>query len=266
MEKIPLTVTVLTKNNAKTLEKALQGVVLCDEIIICDGGSTDGTLEIAKRFGAKILEQDSAFLDETGKIFDYSGVRNQTLAAAKHNWIFWLDSDEYCEMELIEAMRDIIIDRGEKGSGAFWVNRKYVIHDTVIECAATYPNRQMRFFAKNSIVGMVKRIHERVKLREGVKAEFLNGFMHIPFDPNIDAIRKKWDYQIAVAAAQVSPMSLTKFIEAVAHSAKVSLLWFARLLYNSLFCSGPKMPFKFEMERHYFHIRLLRALWKVVKL
>lgn len=266
MEKIPLTVTVLTKNNAKTLEKALQGVASCDEIIICDGGSTDGTLDIARRFGAKIINQDPSFLDESGKIFDYSGVRNQALVAAKHNWIFWLDSDEYCEESLMETMRKTINERGENGGGAFWVNRKYVIHGTVIECAATYPNRQMRFFAKNSIEGMVKRIHERVKLREGVQAEFLSGFMHIPFDPDVKAIRKKWDYQIAVAAAQVAPMSLGKFVEAVAHSAKVSLLWFARLTYNTLFCNGAKMPFKFEMERHYFHIRLLRALSRVVKL
>jgi hypothetical protein len=123
----------------------------------------------------------------------------------------------------------------------------------------------MRFFAKKSVQGMVKRIHERVKVREGVTPEYLPGFMHIPFEPDIAAIRSKWDYQIAVAAAQVAPMSPFKFLEAVGHAGKVSGLWFFRLIRNALFCRGTKMPFKFEMERHYFHVRLLRALWREVR-
>src|SRR6185436_2342658 len=155
--------------------------------------------------------------------------------------------------------------RGEDGEGAFWVNRKYVIHGKVIDCAATYPNRQMRFFAKRSTAGFVKRIHERIKLKEGVKAEYLPGFMHIPFEPDVHAIRSKWDYQIAVAASQVAPLSFWQFLAASADCAKISALWFFRLIRNAIFCSGNKMPFRFEMERHYFHLRLLRAFWKVTK-
>jgi hypothetical protein len=88
--------------------------------------------------------------------------------------------------------------------------------------------------------------------------------MYLPFDHDLEGIRKKWGYQIAVAATQAKPMSPWKFLQAVFHCAKVSTLWFARLFYNALFCSGTKMPLKYEMERHYFHLRLIRALWGVV--
>jgi glycosyltransferase involved in cell wall biosynthesis len=265
MGKIPATVTVLTRNSGQTLGHALESVKDFDDIVICDGGSTDDTLAIAHKYEARIITQDKQFLDAKGKIYDYGGVRNQTLSVAKHNWIFWLDSDERCGKDLAEAIRKIIETRGEDGGGAFWVNRKYVLSGTVIDCAATYPNRQMRFFSKRSSIEFVKKVHERIKLKPGVTPEYLEGFMYLPTDDDLLAIRRKWDYQIAVAAAQSTPLTLGEFVISAFHTVKVSILWFARLLRNSLFCSGTKMPLKYEMERHYFHLKLLRALWREVK-
>ncbi len=264
-DKIPATLTVLTKNNAKTLEKTLQSAKDFDDIVICDGGSTDGTLDIAKRYDARIVQQDPKFL-ENGKIFDFAGIRNQTYVAANYNWIFWLDSDEQAGEDLIAAIREVIEKRGENGEGAFWVNRKYVLSGRVIDCASTYPNRQMRFFSKNSTEHFVKRIHERIKLKPDVEVEILGGYMYLPTDDDIPSIRRKWDYQIAVAAEQAKPLSLLQFISACFDCGKVSLLWTLRYVRNFFFCRGTKMPFKFEMERHYFHVRLLRALWKVTLL
>ncbi|MEK7509176.1 MAG: glycosyltransferase [Patescibacteria group bacterium] len=264
--KIPATLAILTRNSGTTLERALKSAQDFDDIVVCDGGSTDDTLEIARAFGARIIAQDKQFLDAEGRIFDYAGVRNQTLHAAKHNWFFFLDSDEWCGPGLLDAVRGVIRERSERGHGAFWVDRTYVMRGEVINCAATYPNRQMRFFSRLAVEEFIKKIHERIKIKPEVAPEFLDGVMYIPFEPDIEAIRKKWDYQIAVAAAQVTPLSLWDFLDAVVHSAKVSLLWFARLFYQRLFCRGKRMPLKFEMERHYFHIRLLRAFWSEVRL
>jgi glycosyltransferase involved in cell wall biosynthesis len=261
MEKIPATVAVLTKNSGKTLARALESAKDFDDIIICDGGSTDETLDIARQYGARVISQNPEFLKD-GKIFDYAAVRNQTLDAAKHDWFFFLDSDEYCGEDLIAAIREVVASRHE---GAFWVNRKYVINGTVIDCAATYPNRQMRFFSRNSANRFIKQIHERIQLKDGVRAEILPGTMYIPFDPDIAAIRRKWDYQIAVAAEQARPLSLSGFLWGAIQTTKVSLLWLYRLARNAIFCRGTKMPLKFELERHYFHLRLLRALWKEVR-
>src|SRR5262249_16416044 len=150
--------------------------------------------------------------------------------------------------------------------GAFWVNRKYVLSGTVIDCASTYPNRQMRFFAKNSSVGFVKRIHERIKLKDGVKPEILGGFMYLPTEDDLPSIRRKWDYQIAVAVEQAGDLTLWQWLHACMDNAKISTLWFLRMVRNYFFCRGAKMPFKFEMERHRFHYKLSRAMWKRVKL
>jgi len=262
---MPVTLAILTRNSGTTLERALESARDFDDIIVCDGGSTDDTLEIARKFGARIIAQDMHYLDADGRIFDYASVRNQTLQAAKHDWFFFLDSDEWCGPHLVDAMRNIVRERSERGQGAFWINRKYVMTGEVIDCAATYPNRQMRFFSRHSVEQFIKKVHERIKVRDGITPEILDGVLFIPFDPDVAAIRRKWDYQIAVAAAQISPLSVWNFLDAALHCAKVSALWFARLFYQRIFCRGTRMPFKFEMERHYFHLRLLRAFWREVR-
>ena len=57
--KLPISVHVLTFNSAETLERALLTVQNCREILIIDGGSTDGTIEVAENYGAKIIPQGS---------------------------------------------------------------------------------------------------------------------------------------------------------------------------------------------------------------
>jgi glycosyltransferase involved in cell wall biosynthesis len=52
--KLPISVFIITKNEEEHIEKTLKSVSLFDEVILVDSGSTDSTLDIAKRYGAKI--------------------------------------------------------------------------------------------------------------------------------------------------------------------------------------------------------------------
>src|SRR5258706_210174 len=97
---IPVSVGILTFNSARTLERALRSVSECEDIIVCDGGSKDETRAIAEKYGARIVEQNRAFKRADGRLADYSGARNQCLAAAKRRWFFYIDSDEEASPEL----------------------------------------------------------------------------------------------------------------------------------------------------------------------
>ncbi|MBI2603994.1 MAG: glycosyltransferase, partial [Candidatus Harrisonbacteria bacterium] len=55
--KIPCSVGVLTLNSAKTLARCLESFKDFAEIIVCDGNSTDDTVAIAKKYGAKVVKQ-----------------------------------------------------------------------------------------------------------------------------------------------------------------------------------------------------------------
>src|SRR5277367_1684040 len=80
----PISLCMIVRNEERFLAAALtsvQGVV--DEICIVDSGSTDGTVEIAKSFGAKI-----SFISWRD---DFAGARNAALAMATGAWVFVLD-------------------------------------------------------------------------------------------------------------------------------------------------------------------------------
>lgn len=82
-----ISLCMIMKNEARFLTRCLNSVRgLVDELIICDTGSTDNSISIARNFGCKVLSdhwQD-----------DFSRPRNLSIAAAQCNWILIMDPDE----------------------------------------------------------------------------------------------------------------------------------------------------------------------------
>src|SRR4051794_25174547 len=93
---LPLTVGILTLNEAERLPRALASVSFAAEIIVVDAGSTDRTLEIAAAHGATVIAN--------GVTRDFAQARNRVLAVAQHDWILFVDADEVVSPELQNAM------------------------------------------------------------------------------------------------------------------------------------------------------------------
>jgi glycosyltransferase involved in cell wall biosynthesis len=81
----PLSVVVITYNNADTLERCLAAVDWADEIVVLDSGSSDDTVAIARRHGARI---------SVHPFDDYGPQKQRAIDAATHDWILNLDADE----------------------------------------------------------------------------------------------------------------------------------------------------------------------------
>ncbi|HVT33393.1 MAG TPA: glycosyltransferase family 2 protein [Rhodanobacteraceae bacterium] len=81
----PLSVVVITFNNADTLDRCLAAADWADEIVVLDSGSTDATVEIAKRHGARIA---------THAFDDYGPQKQRAIDMASHDWVLNLDADE----------------------------------------------------------------------------------------------------------------------------------------------------------------------------
>lgn len=96
-----LSLCMITKNEAAFIEDCLQSVRdIVDEIIIIDTGSTDNTLEIARRFTEKIYHFKW--------INDFAAARNESLKHATGDWILVLDADEVLPPESKEKIRTAI--------------------------------------------------------------------------------------------------------------------------------------------------------------
>lgn len=83
-----ISVVMIVKNESECLSKCLESVKSFDEIIICDTGSEDNTVEIAKKYTDKVFE-DFTWCD------DFAAARNHALAKATGDWVLSIDADEY---------------------------------------------------------------------------------------------------------------------------------------------------------------------------
>lgn len=77
---------VTTLDNGATLERCLRSLRFCDEIVVLDSGSTDATLEIARRHGARVAAQAFA---------GYGPQKQAAIDLALGDWILLLDADEH---------------------------------------------------------------------------------------------------------------------------------------------------------------------------
>lgn len=95
-----ISMCMIVRNEEKFLPKCLESVKgLADEIIIVDTGSTDRTVEIAKKAGAKVLNY--GWDDDTAR------ARNTGLREAKGDWVLILDADEAIGKESFEPIRKL---------------------------------------------------------------------------------------------------------------------------------------------------------------
>ncbi|MGA7992550.1 MAG: glycosyltransferase family 2 protein [Thermoanaerobaculia bacterium] len=101
----PVSVVILVKNEKDRLGPALQSVAFADEVVVADTGSTDGTQDLARDAGARVLS-----IGWEG----FVASRNRALAEAQHDWVLVLDADE----RVPEALRAEILAALEKDDAA----------------------------------------------------------------------------------------------------------------------------------------------------
>jgi len=82
---LPLSAVIITHNAARQLAGCLESVAFCNEVLIVDSGSTDGTTALAKAHGARIIEQ--AWLG-------YGPQKHFAVQQAANDWVLCLDADE----------------------------------------------------------------------------------------------------------------------------------------------------------------------------
>jgi hypothetical protein len=93
-----LSVCLLTRNQCAYVSAALESVAgLADEIVVADASSTDGTVELAQRAGARVLSL--AWED------DFAAGRNFVLSQARGDWVLWFNADEELPRSSHDAVR-----------------------------------------------------------------------------------------------------------------------------------------------------------------
>ncbi|TSA44771.1 glycosyltransferase family 2 protein [bacterium] len=164
-----LTLIVLTKNEAIHLKRCLGSVGdLASQIIVVDCGSTDETIDIAKKFNADILTHP--FVNQAEQ-FNWA-LDNTNI---KGEWVLKLDADEYLTPELmdeIEALANIPND-----VSGFYMKRRVHFMGRWIKHGGYYPRWFLRIFRKGKGRSESKQMDEHLVLSGGKAERLKNDFI-----------------------------------------------------------------------------------------
>ena len=95
----PLSAFVTTLNNAATLEDCLESVAWANESVVLDSFSNDDTLDIARRYGARVFQQEFR---------GYGPQKQDAMAHTTHRWVLLLDADEALTPPAQERIRALL--------------------------------------------------------------------------------------------------------------------------------------------------------------
>lgn len=179
-----LSVIIITKNSMDKIEDCLKSVGdIASEILVIDGGSTDGTIEIARKHNAQVINQ-------AGK--GYADWRNQGIKEAKREWIFYLDSDERATPELTSEIKSLVTSH-ESSFSAYAIPRRNIILGKEMRYGGWWPDYVKRLYKKSALKRWIGDLHEE-PVFEGRMGHLKNPIVHLKQDNLSEMIEKtnKW--------------------------------------------------------------------------
>lgn len=150
----PLSVTIITLNEEENIRACLESVRWADEIVVCDSGSQDKTLEICREY------TDRVYVDAWR---GFGAHKNLCLDRATHPWILSLDADERVTMALQKVIEAILA--AEDALDGYFVPRRNYFLRRWIRSSGWYPDHVLRLFRKAQGRFKEVAVHEAVEVK-----------------------------------------------------------------------------------------------------
>jgi glycosyltransferase involved in cell wall biosynthesis len=147
---MPLSAVIITRNAASQLESCLKSLVFTDEIVVVDSGSTDGTVGLAARHGARVLQKEW---------LGFGPQKQFAVEAARHDWVLCLDADE----AVGERLRGEIVAELKAPRGfAYVMPRCNRFLGRWLRHGEGYPDWSLRLFHRAHARWSSDTVHEKV--------------------------------------------------------------------------------------------------------
>ena len=125
---------IITLNEADRLEKCLQSAHAAAEVVVVDSGSVDGTVALAGRYGARVVETDWP---------GHVAQKNRALALASHEWVLSLDADESLSDKMVRYL-DTLTEQDLEGVNGVSFSRCSTWLGKRLRHGKWYPDRRVR--------------------------------------------------------------------------------------------------------------------------
>jgi glycosyltransferase involved in cell wall biosynthesis len=195
-----LSAILITRNEAHNLEDclaSLQGLV--EEIVVVDTQSSDATVAIAQRFGAKVSQPD----DWPG----FGPQKNRALALATQPWVLSIDADERVTPELAAEINLAIGRAQQDGNHTGSVEKHYSAYEIprltwycgkLIQHCGWRPDYVLRLFRRDSARFSDDLVHERVITHDTIR-QLKNHLLHYSYLDFSQVLAKVEAYSSAAA-------------------------------------------------------------------
>src|ERR1700722_353240 len=147
-----LSVAIITRNEEVNLPRTLGSIYWANEIVVVDCGSTDGTVELAWRFGAKVIQQDW---------LGFGQQKNLAIERCASEWVLSLDADEEVSETLAQEIERLLA--GKPAVDAYYLPRRNLFLGRWIRHGGYYPDQKLRLFRKGTAQFEESAVHETVQ-------------------------------------------------------------------------------------------------------
>jgi len=182
---VAISVFIICKNEERIIERTLmQARMLADELIVVDSGSTDGTIEIAKRYADKLVHQDW---------LGYAAQKNYALSLCTQDWCLSLDADEVLPDALIAEIKSSLGGAQRLSNDeAYAIARKLYLGSKWLRFGGYYPDYHLRLFPRGAAKFAQRAVHESLTLEPGIRVHKLkHALEHYAYD-DIDDMRQSY--------------------------------------------------------------------------
>lgn len=148
----PLSAVLVTLNAATQLGETLDALQFCDEILVVDSGSTDGTQALAQSKGAHVLHCPWR---------GYGPQKRYAVAQAAHDWVLCVDADERVSPALQRSIENAL--REPPSHRAFQFPRCNRFMGRYLRHGEGYPDWSLRLFDRRHAQWSTDPVHEKVE-------------------------------------------------------------------------------------------------------
>jgi glycosyltransferase involved in cell wall biosynthesis len=199
-----LSAIVITRNEAGNIAACLDALAFCDECIVVDGDSNDGTADLARAKGARVA---------TAAWHGFGAQKNFALSLASGDWVLSIDADERVTPELAQAIGAAI---GQHGFDGYEMPRRSSFLGREMRHSGWSPDYVLRLFRRGRARFSDDLVHERV-ICAGKVGRLAEPILHCPVKRLEDAVGRMDRYSTAGAEMFIAAGRRVSFASGIAH-------------------------------------------------
>jgi glycosyltransferase involved in cell wall biosynthesis len=148
MSRAKITAVIIAKNEEKMLPACLETLSWCDELLLIDCASTDKTVAIAEKYGARVIGFDHP---------SFAKIREKALESIATDYLFYVDADERVTPALA---KEILVHLENNDCQVMQINRENICYGKKFNFGGLKNDQVLRVFHKNNLKAWRGEIHE----------------------------------------------------------------------------------------------------------